>query len=93
MFRQGMKFRMSRLLRRSEARIESQADRGARKLARRRFVTLSDAGSDAKQDALWATLMAERPDMLSNVVTFIQGARRRIVDPPSRRAEARSDDA
>jgi len=93
MFRHGMKFRMSRLLRRSEARIEGQADRGARKLARRRFVTLSDAGSDAKQDALWATLMAERPDMLSNVLTFIQGARRRIVDPRSRRAEARSDDA
>jgi len=58
-----------------------------------RFVTLSDAGSDAKQDALWAQLMAERPDMLSNVVSFILGARRRIVDPPSRRAKARSDDA
>jgi hypothetical protein len=93
MFRHGMKFRMSRLLRGSEARIESRADRGARKLARRRFVTLSDADSDAKQNALWAQLMAERPDVLSHVVSFIQGARRRIVDPPSRRAEARSDDA
>ena len=93
MFRHGMKFRMSRLLRRSEAWIEGQADRGARKLSRRRFVTLSDAGSDAKQNALWAQLMAERPDMLSNVVSFIQGARRRIVDPRSRRAEARFDDA
>jgi len=93
MFSHGMKSRMSRLLRGSEARIPSQADRGARKLARRRFVTLSDAGSDAKQNALWAQLMAERPDMLSNVVSFIQGARRRIVDPRSRRAEARSDDA
>jgi hypothetical protein len=93
MFSHGMKSRMSRLLRGSEARIPSQADRGARKLARRRFVTLSDAGSDAKQNALWAQLMAERPDMLSNVVSFIQGARRRIVDPPSRRAKARSDDA
>jgi hypothetical protein len=55
---------------------------------------LSDAGPDGKQEALWAKLMGERPDVLSNIVTFIQGTRCRIVEPPrpSRRNAARSDD-
>jgi hypothetical protein len=77
-----MKFRMSRQLQKSEARIASQADRGvdrqAAEPARRRFATLSGAASDAKQEALWAKLIAERPDTLSEIATFIQGARRRI---------------
>jgi hypothetical protein len=100
-----MKFRMSRQLQKSEARIASQADRGvdrqAAEPARRRFATLSgaasaaSAASDAKQEALWAKLIAERPDTLSEIAMFIQGARRRIAGPPtpSRRAGARSDDA
>jgi len=53
---------------------------------------LSDAGSDARQEALWARLMGERPDMLSNIVSFVQGTRRRIVEAPSRRAAVRSDE-
>jgi len=95
----AMKFRMSRQLQKSEARIASQADRGvdrqAPEPARRRFATLSGAASDAKQEALWAKLIAERPDTLSEIAMFIQGARRRIAGPPtpSRRAGARSDDA
>ena len=91
MFSHGMKSRMSRLLRGSEARIPSQADRGARKLARRRFVTLSD--SDAKQNALWAQLMAERPDILGDIVTFVQGARRQIAERPAPPGRTVSDDA
>jgi len=93
-----LRVRMRRPLLGSEARIGRQADRGierhAREPARRRFAALSDAGPDGRQQALWAKLMGERPDMLSNIVTFIQRTRRRIVEPPtpSRRSGARSDD-
>jgi hypothetical protein len=89
---------MRRLLQGSEARIGRQADRSDERRApnaeRRRFAALNDAGSDARQEALWASLMGERPDMLSNIVTFVQGTRRRIVEPPtpSRHTAARSDD-
>jgi len=87
---------MRRLWQGSEARIGRQADCGgeghATNPARRRFAALSDAGSDARQEALWARLMGERPDMLSNIVSFVQGTRRRIVEAPSRRAAVRSDE-
>jgi hypothetical protein len=90
---------MRRVVQGSQARIGSPADRDggrrAEKPAWRRFAALSDANSDSKQEALWAKLMAERPDMLSEIVTFIQGARLRITETPrpSRRVDPRSDDA
>ena len=51
--------------------------------ARRRFAALSDAPSAGKQEALWAKLVAERPDMLGDIVTFVRGARRQIAEPPA----------
>ena len=94
-----MKFRMSRQLQNSQARIASQADREVDRQAaepgRRRFAALSDGASDARQEALWARLIAERPNALSEIATFIDGASRGIAGarPSSPRAEARSDDA
>jgi hypothetical protein len=92
----AMKFRRSRRLQASQLRIGSQdraAERHAAEPARRRFAALSDAGSTDRQEALWAKFMAERPDMLTDIVTFLQGARLRLAEVPSRHASARSDDA
>jgi hypothetical protein len=54
---------------------------------------VSDAGADGRQEALWAKLEAERPDMLGDIVTFVQGARRQIAEPPAPPRRTVSDDA
>jgi hypothetical protein len=56
-------------------------------------VALSDAPSAGRQEALWATLVAERPDMLCDIVTFVRGARRQIAQPPALARRTVSDDA
>jgi hypothetical protein len=89
-------------LRRFEFRLRTQAsDRGGERLARalaasrRRFAALDNAGAHdaqgAKQRALWAACLVERPDIISDIATFLQEARLRVTDSP--RAKARSDDA
>jgi hypothetical protein len=87
-------FRMRQPFQGSLARIASHADRGvaqATQPMRRRFAALSDAGPAGRQEALWAKLLAERPDALSDIMTFVRGARHGIADPPLR-AGARPDD-
>ena len=98
----GMKFPMRPLLRRSQSRLRTEAtDRGGERLARAlatsrlRFAALDNAGAHdahgAKQGALWAACLVERPDIMSDIAAFIQDARLRVTDSP--RAKARSDDA
>lgn len=97
-----MKFPMRPLLRRFESRLRIQAaDRGGERLARAlaasrlRFAALDNAGAHdaqgAKQGALWAACVAERPDIVSDIAIFIQEARLRVTDSPC--AKARPDDA
>lgn len=102
----AMKVRMRQDLQRSAAPLGSQAtDRAVERRAaepavcRRRFAALDDTGAggnrDSRQEALWAKCMAERPDIISEIATFIQEARLRIAEPSplAPRAGAHSDDA
>jgi hypothetical protein len=51
--------------------------------------------ADRTQERLWAACLAEHPAIISNIVTFIQGARVRLMDSPqlSPDATTRSDRA
>jgi hypothetical protein len=59
----------------------------------------SDASADHTQERLWAACLAEHPAIMSDIVTFIQGARIRLMQSPPRspvdtmRSDRASDDA
>jgi hypothetical protein len=42
----------------------------------------SNASADHKQERLWAACLAEHPAIMSDIVTFIQGARIRLTQSP-----------
>jgi hypothetical protein len=87
---------MNQPAQRSGARI-GRPDRGtawrAGEPGRRRFTALGDAPAAGRQEALWAQLVAERPDVLGDVVTFVQGATRQFAEPPAPPRRTVADDA
>ncbi|HEY2134399.1 MAG TPA: hypothetical protein VGH49_00835 [Xanthobacteraceae bacterium] len=63
--------------------------------SRRRLVAGDGARQAARQETLWAELMAKRPGIMAELVTMVDEARLRLAGSaaPPRHAEARSDDA